>query len=38
MDNKEFAKVEWLPWEKLKSEYEECSELLAIFNSIGRRK
>ena len=30
--------VEWLPWEKLKSEYEECSELLAIFTSIGRRK
>ncbi len=28
--------VEWLPWEKLKSEYEE--ELLAIFTSIGRRK
>ena len=29
---------EWLTWEKLKPEHEECSELLAIFTSIGRRK
>ncbi len=27
----------WLSWEKVKSEYEECSELLAIFTSIGKK-
>ena len=30
--------VKWLPWEKIKPEYDECSELLAIFTSIGKRK
>jgi four helix bundle protein len=30
--------VGWLPWEDLKPEYEECSELLAIFTSIGKSK
>jgi four helix bundle protein len=30
--------VEWLPWKDLKPEYEECSELLAIFTSIGKNK
>jgi len=29
--------VGWLPWEDLKPEYEECSELLAIFTSIGKK-
>lgn len=28
----------WLSWEKMKTEYEECSELLAIFTSIGKNK
>ena len=28
----------WLSWEKVKSEYDECSELLAIFTSIGKNK
>ena len=28
----------WLTWEKIKPEYEECSELLAIFTSIGKNK
>ena len=28
----------WLTWGKIKPEYEECSELLAIFTSIGKRK
>ena len=28
----------WLSWEKVKSEYDECSELLAIFTSIGKSK
>ena len=29
--------LEWLPLERLKPDYEECGELLAIFTSIGRR-
>ena len=29
--------IEWLSWDKVKPEYEECSELLAIFTSIGKR-
>ena len=29
--------AKWLSWEKVKSEYDECSELLAIFSSIGRK-
>ena len=28
----------WLTWKKIKPEYEECSELLAIFTSIGKSK
>jgi len=28
----------WLTWDKVKPEYEECSELLAIFTSIGKKK
>jgi len=28
----------WLPWEELKSDYAECSELLAIFTSIGKAR
>jgi hypothetical protein len=27
----------WLSWEKVKPEYDECSELLAIFTSIGNK-
>ena len=27
----------WLTWDKVKPEYEECSELLAIFTSIGKK-
>jgi four helix bundle protein len=27
--------VEWKSWEELKAEYDECSELLAIFTTIG---
>jgi len=30
------AEAKWLPWEKVKSEYDECSELLAIFASNAR--
>ena len=30
--------IKWLSWEKIKSEYDECSELLAIFTSIGKSK
>ncbi len=29
--------TKWLPWKKIKSDYEECSELLAIFTSIGKK-
>ena len=29
--------TKWLSWEKVKSDYEECSELLAIFTSIGKK-
>ena len=28
----------WLTYEQIKTEYEECSELLAIFTSIGRNR
>ena len=28
----------WLTWNKVKPEYEECSELLAVFTSIGKKK
>ena len=29
--------AKWLPLEKVKSEYDKCSELLAIFSSIGKK-
>jgi four helix bundle protein len=29
--------VKWLPWERVKPEYDECSELPAIFSSIGKK-
>ena len=28
--------VNWLSWEKVRTDHEECSELLAIFTSIGK--
>jgi four helix bundle protein len=28
----------WIPWEELKSDYGQCSELLAIFTSIGKAR
>jgi four helix bundle protein len=30
--------VKWLSWEKMKPDYNECSELLAIFTSVGKNK
>ena len=30
--------TDWLPWEELKADYAECSELLAIFTSIGKAR
>ena len=30
------AGVGWKSWDELQSDYDECSELLAIFTSIGR--
>jgi len=30
--------TDWLPWEGLKSDHVECSELLAIFTSIGKAR
>jgi len=32
------VEVKWLAWKKVKPEYDECSELLAIFTSIGKSK
>ena len=32
------VETEWLTYNQLKAEYEECSELLAIFTSIGTNK
>ena len=32
------VEVEWLSFEQVKYEYEECSELIAIFTSIGKKK
>ena len=29
--------MKWLTWEYVKSDYEECSELLALFTSIGNK-
>ena len=31
------VEVEWKTWEEIKPDYEECSELLAIFTSIGKK-
>ncbi len=31
------VELEWLFFDQVKYEYEECSELLAIFTSIGKR-
>jgi len=31
------ADIEWKTWDQLKADYEECSELLAIFTSIGNK-
>ena len=28
----------WLAWDKIKAEYDQCSELLAIFTSIGKNR
>jgi len=30
--------AKWLSWKKVKPDHNECSELLAIFTSIGKRK
>ena len=30
------VEVEWLSWEELKDDYNECSELLAIFTATGK--
>ena len=32
------VEVEWLSFDPVKYEYEECSELVAIFTSIGKKK
>ena len=31
------VEVEWKTWDQVKPDYEECSELLAIFTSIGTK-
>jgi len=30
------VETKWLSWDQIKSNYEECSELLAIFTSVGK--
>ena len=30
------VEAKWLPWERIKLEYEECNELLALLTSIGK--
>jgi four helix bundle protein len=30
--------AEWLSWENVRPDYDECSELLAIFTTIGKQK
>jgi len=32
------VEIDWLNRDKIKPEYDECSELLAIFTSIGKKK
>jgi four helix bundle protein len=32
------VEAKWLSWKKVKSEYDECSELLAMFTTIGKNK
>ena len=32
------VEIGWLNWDKIKPEYNECSELLAIFTSIGMKR
>lgn len=29
--------IKWVKWENIKSDYDECSELLALFTSIGSK-
>ena len=29
--------TDWLAWEHLRPDHDECSELLAIFTSVGKR-
>jgi four helix bundle protein len=31
------VKLKWLSWKKVKCEYQECGELLALFTSIGKK-
>ena len=31
------VEVEWKTWDEIKPDYDECSELLAIFTSIGKK-
>ena len=31
------TEMKWLTWEEVKNDYEECSELLALFTSIGSK-
>jgi len=30
--------IKWLSWQDVKPDYDECSELLAIFTTIGKNK
>jgi four helix bundle protein len=31
------TELKWLKWEEIKTDYDECSEILALFTSIGSK-
>jgi four helix bundle protein len=31
------TEIKWVKWEKIRTDYDECSELLALFTSIGSK-
>jgi four helix bundle protein len=31
------TEIKWIKWDEIKADYDECSELLALFTSIGSK-